>query len=87
LKINALKTLILFTKKNGNPFTQQLNTIYGRILFNVFKYLHQTEDTELRELSLKFCFMLYSKVDNKTFLQELLNDHKQYPHEEQLQKL
>ena len=37
--------MILFTKKNPNPMRAELNPTYDRVLFNVFKYLHQTEDS------------------------------------------
>jgi len=32
----------------------------------------------LRELSLRYCYILYSRVTNKTFLQQLLNAYKDY---------
>lgn len=44
LKTSALKTLILYAKKNQRPRSPALGATYERILYNVFRLLHQTED-------------------------------------------
>lgn len=44
LKTSALKTLILFDKNNKNSTSATLNPVYERVLFNIFKFLHKTEE-------------------------------------------
>lgn len=87
LKISALKILILFDKNNPNPRSDALNATYDRVLHNIIKYIHLKEDEEFYELCLKYCYLLYGRTDNTSFVKQLLDGHKNYSLAEQIQKL
>ncbi len=49
--------------------------------------LYESEDEQLKNLALKYCYILYDRVENKTFLDQLLHAYKGYNLEQQIQML
>ena len=78
LQVNALKTLILFSKRQKKRMTADSHDAYLKILQNVFQSLHQLEEDELRSISLRYCYVLYDIVDNAAFIDYLLHAYQSY---------
>lgn len=83
----AIKILILFNKNNPNPKNDNLTGIYDRILHNVVKYIHSKENEDFFELCLKYCYLLFDRLDNEVFIRQMLNAFKSYSLAEKIQKL